>query len=110
MSEYSTLNTGCVSAASAILGTKWTALLLRNLAEGPQRFRDFERANPGLNPRTLTARLDELIRHGIIEITVSPNQPHKFYQLTPKGHDLVPILEAMTIWGAKYPLARVNLA
>lgn len=98
-------NVGCISAAAEILGNKWTALLLRDLTEGPKRFCDFERSNPGLNPRTLTSRLDELQDHSIIETVDSEGTCYKAYQLTDKGHDLLPILKKMAEWGERYPNA-----
>ena len=98
-------NVGCISAAAEILGNKWTALLLRDLTEGPKRFCDFERSNPGLNPRTLTSRLDELQDHSIIETVDAEGTCYKAYQLTSKGHDLLPILKKMAEWGERYPNA-----
>ncbi len=98
-------NVGCISAAAEILGNKWTALLLRDLTEGPKRFCDFERSNPGLNPRTLTSRLDELQDHSIIETVDAEGTCYKAYRLTDKGHDLLPILKKMAEWGERYPNA-----
>lgn len=98
-------NVGCISAAAEILGNKWTALLLRDLTEGPKRFCDFERSNPGLNPRTLTSRLDELQDHRIIETVNAEGTCYKAYQLTDKGYDLLPILKKMAEWGERYPNA-----
>jgi DNA-binding HxlR family transcriptional regulator len=96
---------GCIAAAAEILGTKWTALLLRDLSNGPKRFCDLERSNPGLNPRTLTSRLDELQSHAIIRTIDTEGTCYKAYQLTDKGHDLVPILKSMASWGERYPNA-----
>jgi DNA-binding HxlR family transcriptional regulator len=36
--------TGCIAAAMAIIGNKWTALILRDLFEGPKRFCELERS------------------------------------------------------------------
>lgn len=98
-------NVGCISAAAEILGNKWTAQLLGDLSNGPKRFCDFERANPGLNPRTLTSRLDELQTHKIVKTVDSEGTCYKAYQLTDKGHDLLPILKKMAEWGERYPNA-----
>ncbi|TAH35666.1 transcriptional regulator [Candidatus Saccharibacteria bacterium] len=89
---------GCVAAAMDIIGSKWTALILRDLAQDNCRFADLERSIPGLNPRTLSKRLEDLAEHHIIErCTGSPS-----YHLTQKGRDLIPVLEAMAAWGNKY--------
>jgi DNA-binding HxlR family transcriptional regulator len=94
---------GCIAAAMEIIGNKWTALILRDLATGPQRFGELEKSVGSINPRTLSQRLDDLEQHGIISkqaCTISPTRPE--YCLTEKGHDLVPVLEQMAAWGTKY--------
>ena len=95
---------GCIQSAMDIIGNKWTALLLRDLADGPKRFSEFQRS-VALNPRTLTQRLDALIEHSIIEPCDITNTTYKSYRLTHKGEDLLPILESMAAWGNKYPRA-----
>lgn len=89
---------GCIASATAILGQKWTSLILRDLAKEPCRFVDFERSIPGLNPRTLSKRLDDLRVSGVID----HNTASQCYQLTQKGRDLIPVLKAMAEWGEKY--------
>lgn len=90
--------TGCVAAAMEIIGSKWTALILRDLAGDECRFADLERSITGLNPRTLSKRLEDLETHRIIEHCPGSTS----YRLTQKGRDLVPVLEAMAAWGDKY--------
>lgn len=89
---------GCIAGAMEIIGQKWTALILRDLAQNECRFADLERSIRGLNPRTLSKRLDELAEHGIVEHCPSSTS----YRLTQKGQDLIPVLEAMSAWGNKY--------
>lgn len=97
---------GCIAAAMNIVGTKWTALLLRDLATGPKRFGDFERSIPGINPRTLSRRLDELAAEGIVEsCKLADSHAHCSYRLTQKGEDLIPVLRTMAAWGEKYSVA-----
>lgn len=94
---------GCIAAAMDIIGNKWTALILRDLAEGPKRFGDFERSIMGINPRTLSRRLDELADHGIIDsCKLADNTAHCSYRLTQKGNDIIPVLRSMAAWGEKY--------
>lgn len=90
--------TGCVAAAMEIIGSKWTALILRDLAQDECRFADLERSITGLNPRTLSKRLEDLAEHGIVERCEGSTS----YRLTQKGRDLIPVLEAMSAWGHKY--------
>ena len=68
------------------LGAKWTALILRDLMDGPKRFCELQRLVAGINPRTLTARLLELEDRGIVT-----NDGTTGYAPTPKGKDLLPI-------------------
>jgi DNA-binding HxlR family transcriptional regulator len=94
---------GCVACAMSIIGSKWTALILRDLTQSPRRFSELERSIHGMSPRTLSQRLDCLEQQNII--IKHPDSEHKpciTYSLTRKGQDLIPILEQMVIWGTKY--------
>jgi len=88
---------GCIGATMHVIGQKWTALILRDLSSGPKRFKDFAVSLPTLNPRTLSARLDDLTEQGIIK-TCSEGG----YELTDKGEALIPVLKAMADWGEAY--------
>jgi DNA-binding HxlR family transcriptional regulator len=94
---------GCIAAAMEIIGNKWTALILRDLAGGPRRFGELEKSVGSINPRTLSQRLDDLEQQAIITknaCIASPSRPE--YCLTQKGRDLIPVLEQMAAWGTKY--------
>jgi DNA-binding HxlR family transcriptional regulator len=94
---------GCIAGAMAIIGNKWTALILRDLASGPKRFSKLEKSVGNINPRTLSQRLDDLEFHGIISKTSYAEVPPRIeYTLTEKGEDLVPVLKQMAAWGDKY--------
>jgi DNA-binding HxlR family transcriptional regulator len=94
---------GCIASAMEIIGSKWTALILRDLYNGPKRFGELEKSVGSINPRTLSQRLDDLERHGIVTKTSYNEVPPRIeYALTPKGDDLVPVLKAMSAWGDKY--------
>ena len=89
---------GCIASATAVLGQKWTSLILRDLAAQDCRFVDFERSIPDLNPRTLSKRLDDLQDMGVISRDIGT----QCYRLTEKGRDLIPVLRAMAEWGEKW--------
>ncbi|SRR5258708_4405886 len=94
---------GCIAAAMEIIGNKWTALILRDLAAGEKRFCNLEKTVGNINPRTLSKRLDELESHGIItKLAYAEVPPRIEYTLTKKGEDLLPILQQMATWGNKY--------
>lgn len=86
-----------------IIGNKWTALILRDLAAGEKRFLELQRSVGNINPRTLSQRLDDLETHGIItKQTYAEVPPRCEYALTQKGFDLIPVLKQMAAWGNKY--------
>jgi len=95
---------GCIAAAAAILGAKWTPQIVYALFYGCARFCELQKEVGGVNPRTLSARLDELEEMGIIKKTSYNEVPPRIeYCLTSKGRDLVPILEEMVSWSEKHP-------
>ncbi len=94
---------GCIASAMQIVGNKWTALILRDLFSGPQRFCELEKSVGNINPRTLSQRLDDLEENGIITKQCFAEVPPRCeYTLTKKGEDLLPILKQMAAWGTKY--------
>jgi DNA-binding HxlR family transcriptional regulator len=104
----------CAVAVSAdIVGAKWTALLIYDLAAGTRRFRELEQSLAGISSRTLAERLRALEREGIVRRHSYPESPPRVeYALTEKGRDLLPIIEAMTAFGQAWmisaPLARAG--
>ena len=94
-----------IAEAAKLLGDKWTLICVRNLAEAPQRFKDLERFGEGISPSVLAARLRELEGCGMITRT-SYNEipPRVEYELTEKGRDALPILEALRAYGSRWLL------
>lgn len=94
---------GCIASAMEIIGNKWTALILRDLAAGPKRFGELEKSVGSINPRTLSQRLDDLERCAIVTRKSYAEVPPRIeYTLTKKGEDLIPVLKRMAEWGTKY--------
>ncbi|MDB5162427.1 MAG: hypothetical protein JWO54_436 [Candidatus Saccharibacteria bacterium] len=94
---------GCVKAATKILGDKWTPQLLRFFVnEESVRFCQIQDLVEGINPRTLSARLDALEAEGIIEKVTAPEKSRCEYRLTKKGKELTPILRDMQNWSEQY--------
>ncbi len=94
---------GCIAAALRVIGQKWTALIIRDLCTGPKRFGELEKSVGGINPRTLSQRLEALEHYGIVtKKTFAVVPPRTEYTLTSKGSDLVPILKQMASWGDKH--------
>jgi DNA-binding HxlR family transcriptional regulator len=103
-----------VAAAADIVGAKWTALLIYDLAGGRRRFRDLEHSCAGISSRTLAERLRALEREGVVRRHSYPESPPRVeYDLTEKGRALLPIVDAMTAFGRSWlipdkPLARAS--
>lgn len=100
---------GCIAGAIGIIGNKWTALILRDLYDGPKRFGELEKSLHGISPRTLSQRLDDLEHCDIItKKSFNEIPPHTEYALTKKGQDLTPVLQQMAAWGDKYYAAKTT--
>jgi DNA-binding HxlR family transcriptional regulator len=69
----------------------------------PRRFTEIKRAM-GLNPVTLTERLSELDRAGIVRRTAYGEIPPRVdYALTERGRELLVILDALEGWSKDHP-------
>ena len=98
-------NEPCPLAASAnIIGAKWTLEIIHHLRHR-RRYCDLQEAVGGVNPRTLSRRLKFLEEAGVIRrISISNGPPHVEYELTRKGTDLLPILDALSSWAEIWAL------
>ncbi|MGH7707986.1 MAG: winged helix-turn-helix transcriptional regulator [Vulcanimicrobiaceae bacterium] len=91
-----------VPRALEIMGERWTMLILRESFHGTRRFDDF-RHNLGIATNILTARLQKLVRHGLLQRFPDPGDGRRFdYRLTDKGRDLFPAIVALMQWGERW--------
>jgi len=94
---------GCLKAATAILGDKWTPQILRFFVNKQSvRFCQVQDLVIGINPRTLSARLDSLEQQGIIAKSPTTSDNRCEYSLTAKGRGLIPILKNMQSWSDRF--------
>src|SRR5689334_6544230 len=101
--EYSVDNC-TIGRAMAILGERWTVVVLREVFNGIFRFDDMrERTN--IPRQVLTNRLALLVDNGVLR-RVPYREPgaraRDEYRLTEKGFDLYPLLVAVREWGDRY--------
>jgi DNA-binding HxlR family transcriptional regulator len=93
-----------IGRAMAILGEKWTVVVLREIFNGVRRFDDM-RTRTGVPRQVLANRLAALVGHGVLR-RVPYQEPgaraRDEYRLTPKGFDLYPVLLALLQWGDRY--------
>ncbi len=77
-------------------------LLLHNLFDGKKRFGELQRALEGISPKTLSQRLQDLEKDGIVDKKVFAEVPlHVEYSLTRKGQSLREIFIKMAEWGER---------
>ncbi|MBB4938615.1 DNA-binding HxlR family transcriptional regulator [Streptosporangium album] len=93
-----------IERALAIVGEKWTFLVLREAFMGVRRFADMQ-ATTGAPRQVLSARLTRLVEEGLLRKVPyrEPGQRQRDeYRLTPMGLDLYPALIALMHWGDRY--------
>jgi DNA-binding HxlR family transcriptional regulator len=93
-----------IGRAMAVLGERWTFVVLREVFNGVRRFEDM-RVRTAIPRQVLTDRLSLLVDHGILRKAAyqPPGQRSRFeYRLTEKGLDLYPVLVAIAQWGDRY--------
>jgi DNA-binding HxlR family transcriptional regulator len=93
-----------VAGTLAVVGEKWSLLVLREAFFGVRRFADFQRVL-GAPRAVLSDRLATLVEQGILRRVPyqadGERQRHE-YRLTTKGRDLYPTLVALMQWGDTY--------
>jgi DNA-binding HxlR family transcriptional regulator len=106
MNDVHDCSSCAVAATSELIGSKWTALIVHDLSEGPRRFSELEHACPGISPRTLSERLHTLEAQGIVvRRSYAEVPPRVEYELTEKGVALLPIIDEMRRFGHGWLIA-----
>ena len=93
-----------VGRTMAILGERWTLVVLREVFNGVRRFEDIRR-HSGIPRQVLSNRLALLVEQDVLrrEPYRDPGERARHeYRLTEKGFDLYPVLVAIAGWGDRY--------
>lgn len=92
---------GCpLTAALAAVGGKWKLIIVYWLAESERHFAGLRKLIPGISQKVLTQELRELVADDIVERTPRGAVPAPVqYSLTPYGRSLLPLVEAVRLWG-----------
>ena len=70
----------------SLIGKKFTVLILRNMMSNQTRFNQFIESIEGINPKTLSTRLKEMEKNGLIHRKIYHETPIRIeYYLTEKG-------------------------
>ncbi len=93
-----------VARAAEILGDRWTLLIVRDLIYGARHFNALERGLPGIPTAVLANRLKRLQQAGILEREQDAGSQKVSYSLTPAGEALIPVMDAISEWSAKWVL------
>jgi DNA-binding HxlR family transcriptional regulator len=84
------------------IGEWWTMLILRDALLGVRRFEDFQ-SRLGIARNILSARLETLVEHGIMERRPYSERPLRHeYVLSAKGRALWPVMTALRQWGDEW--------
>lgn len=106
--EYCKNNSSClIKETLALISSKWTLHILRELCNGTRRFGELKRSVVGISPKTLSARLQELEYQGIVAKKIYAEVPPRVeYSLTPSGESLKDIIVALFSWGEEHLSAK----
>lgn len=102
--QRSVLCSTCPFAKTAnLIGDSVVLLIIRELLKSPHRFGELEEVLPGVSTRTLTDKLELLVREGVLVRHEFIGKPPKVeYSLTKKGEGLDDVAKAMVSYGKKY--------
>ncbi len=95
---------GCpVQATANTIAGKWKVLIVWHLSFRSNRFSELRALLPGVSEKVLTTQLRELARDGIVKRDAADEIPPRVdYSLSPAGEQLIPIVEAMCVWGSEH--------
>jgi len=106
MTQYTAYDSETCSIARtlALIGDRWTLLVLRDVANGVSRFNELA-DHLGVARNILSRRLARLTEHGLVERAAyrEPGARERHhYRLTAPGRELVPIMLAFMTWGDRH--------
>jgi DNA-binding HxlR family transcriptional regulator len=95
-----------IARTIAVIGDRWTLLILRDCFLGVRRFDEFEK-RLGITRHVLADRLKKLVLHGVLQKVQYQQSPARYdYRLTESGLDMYPLLTCLRHWGDRYAAGR----
>ena len=95
-----------IARTVAVIGDRWTLLILRDCFLRVRRFDEFE-ARLGITRHVLADRLKKLVTHGVLKKVPYQQRPVRYeYRLTDAGLDMYPLLTCLRYWGDRYAAGR----
>lgn len=88
-----------IARSVAVIGDRWTLMILRDCFLGVRRFEEFER-RLGISRSIVADRLKRLAEEGVLRREPYSERPARHeYRLTDKGLALHPVIMAIVHWG-----------
>jgi DNA-binding HxlR family transcriptional regulator len=85
--------------AAALVGDRWTLLLVHALLSGPGRFGELQTRITGISPNALTSRLRQLEDDTLVVAEPYQDRPVRHaYRLTDRGRELAGVLRLLAAW------------
>lgn len=96
--------TNCaVTYCMNIIGGKWKPVIIHLIRNKTNRYSLMMKAIPEISKQTLTNQLRELETDNVIERIIFAEVPPRVeYKMTAHGKTLLPIIDAMKLWGRKH--------
>lgn len=93
-----------ISCSLDLVGDKWSLLIIRDMLYLEKTtYNEFLSSRESISTNILNDRLIKLMEEGFITYTGTAKR--KKYELTKKGLDLKPVLEAVAVFGIKHSTA-----
>jgi DNA-binding HxlR family transcriptional regulator len=91
-----------VARSTAVIGDRWTLMILRDCFLGVRRFEVFQE-RLGISRTVIADRLKLLTDEGVLRKVAYQERPVRHeYRLTEKGLDLYPVILAIVSWGDRH--------
>jgi DNA-binding HxlR family transcriptional regulator len=92
-----------LSSALALVGDRWSLLVVDALIDGPHRFAELESAVPGIASNVLAQRLKQLEADGVLMAVPYSQRPVRYsYSLTAAGRGLAGVVRLLAQWSADH--------
>lgn len=92
-----------VGTTLQVISTRWGALIVRDLLNGPLRYKELQRSLGDISQKVLTENLRQLEARGILTRTVYEQVPPRVeYKLTELGQSMRTLFDALWAWGEHY--------
>ncbi len=92
-----------IASSLDILGDRWTLVLVRDMLMGKKRYSEFLESPERITTNILADRLNLIEKTGLAEKKPYQERPKRYeYTLTEKGRHLLPVLQALCVWGNQF--------